>query len=67
MSCGDEACVENTKRAFVGLGCKQQDPTAHDSDLADVAGLSVNEIVDGEIIVERRTEEPPTRDLERVI
>ena len=33
---------------------KQQNPTAHDSELADIAGLSVNEVVDGETIAELR-------------
>ena len=42
-------------------------PTAHDSDLADIAGISVNEVVDGETLAELRAEDFPTRDLERVI
>jgi hypothetical protein len=46
---------------------KLQNPTAHDSDLADIAGISVNEVVDGETIEELRAEDLPTRDLERVI
>ena len=46
---------------------KKQKPTAHDSAIADIAGISVNEVVDGETIVELRAEDLPTRDLERVI
>ena len=46
---------------------KQQNPTAHDSELADIAGISVNEVVDGETIAELSAEDLPTRDLERVI
>mgnify|MGYP001165099546 CR=1 FL=1 len=46
---------------------KQQNPTAHDSELADIAGLSVNEVVDGETIAELRAGDLSTRDLERVI
>ena len=46
---------------------KQQNPTAHDSELADIAGISVNEVVNGETVAELRAEDLPTRDLERVI
>jgi hypothetical protein len=46
---------------------KQQNPTAHDSKLADIAGISVNEVVDGETIDELKAENLPTRDLERVV
>ncbi|MDC0955394.1 hypothetical protein OAR83_02740 [Alphaproteobacteria bacterium] len=46
---------------------KLQNSTAHDSELADIAGISVNEVVDGETIAELRAEDLPTRDLERVI
>ena len=46
---------------------KRQSPTAHDSELADIAGVSVNEVVDDETIAELRAEDLPTRDLERVI
>ena len=46
---------------------KQKNPTAHDSKIADIAGISVNEVVDGETIAELRAEDLPTRDLERVI
>ena len=40
---------------------------SHDSALADIAGISVNEVVNGETIAELRAEDLPTRDLERVI
>ncbi|MEL0294012.1 MAG: hypothetical protein VXA66_10115, partial [Alphaproteobacteria bacterium] len=46
---------------------KQQNPTAHDSELSDIAGISVNEVVNGETIAELKAEDLPTRDLERVI
>ena len=46
---------------------KQQNPTAHDSELTDIAGIRVNEVVDGETIEELRAEDLPTRDLERVV
>ena len=46
---------------------KQQNPTAHDSALADIAGILVNEVVEGETVAELRAEDLPTRDLERVI
>ena len=46
---------------------KQQNPTVHDSELADIAGILVNEVVDGETIAELRAEYLPTRDLEHVI
>ncbi|MDC0444853.1 hypothetical protein OAM78_05960 [Alphaproteobacteria bacterium] len=46
---------------------KQQNPTAHDSELADIAGISVNAVVNGETIAELQAEYLPTRDLERVI
>jgi len=46
---------------------QQQNRTAHDSELADIAGLSVNEVVNGETVAEFRAEYLPTRDLERVI
>ena len=46
---------------------KQQNPTVHDSELADIAGISVNAVVNGETVAELRAEDLPTRDLERVI
>ena len=46
---------------------KQQNPTAHDSELADIAGISVNAVVNGETVAELRAEDLATRDLERVI
>ena len=46
---------------------KQQNPTAHDSELADIAGISVNAVVNGETVAELKAEDLPTRDLERVI
>ena len=46
---------------------KLKNPTAHDSELADIAGILVNEIVDGETVAELRAEDLPTRDLDRVI
>ena len=46
---------------------KQQNPAAHDSELADIAGISVNEVVNRETVAELRAEYLPTRDLERVI
>ena len=46
---------------------KQQNPTAHDSELADIAGILVNEVVNGETVAELRAEDLPTRDLERVV
>jgi hypothetical protein len=46
---------------------KQQNPTAHDSELADIARISVNEVVDSETVAELRADDLPTRDLERVI
>ena len=46
---------------------RQKNPTSHDSELADIAGISVSEVIDGETIVELRAEDLPTRDLERVI
>ena len=46
---------------------KHQNPTAHDSELADIAGISVNAVVNGETIAELQAEYLPTRDLERVI
>ena len=46
---------------------KQQNPTVHDSELADIAGILVNEVVDGETVAELRAEDLPTRDLERVV
>ena len=46
---------------------KQRNPTAHNIDIDDFAGISVNEVVDGETIAELRAEDLPTRDLERVI
>ena len=46
---------------------KQHNPTAHDSELADIAGILVNEVVDGETVAELRAEELPTRNLDRVI
>jgi hypothetical protein len=39
----------------------------HDSELTDIAGILVNEVVDGETVAELRAEDLPTRDLERVI
>jgi hypothetical protein len=46
---------------------KQQNPTAHDTELADIAGISVNAVVNGETIAELRAEDLPTIDLERKI
>ena len=45
---------------------KQQNPKANDSELADIAGISVNEVVNGETVAELRAEDLPTRDLVRV-
>ena len=39
----------------------------HDSELADIAGILVNEVVNGETIAELQAEDLPTRDLERAI
>ena len=36
-------------------------------ELADIAGLLVNEVVNGETVAELKAEDLPTRDLERVI
>ena len=46
---------------------KKQNPTANDSELADISGISVNEVVNGETVAELRAENLHTRDLERVI
>ena len=46
---------------------KKQNPTAYDSELADIAGISVNAVVNGETIAELKAEDLPTKDLERVI
>ena len=46
---------------------KQQNPTAQDSGLTDIAGIRVNEVVDGETIEELRAEDLPTRNLESVV
>ena len=54
-------------RLLLSGNAKQQNPTSHDSELADMAGISVNEVVDGETIEELSAEDLPTRDLERVI
>jgi len=48
------------------LDAKQQNPTAQDSGLTDIAGIRVNEVVDGETIEELRAEDLPTRNLESV-
>ena len=39
---------------------------AHDSELTDIAGISVSEVVDGKTFAEPRAERLPNRDLERV-
>jgi hypothetical protein len=49
------------------LDAKQQNPTAQDSGLTDIAGIRVNEVVDGETIEELRAEDLPTRNLESVV
>ena len=41
---------------------KQRNPTAHDGEIADIAGISVNEVVNGESIAEITAEDLPTRD-----
>ena len=46
---------------------KQQDSTAHYSELADIARISVNKVVNGETVAELKAEDLPTRDLESVI
>ena len=46
---------------------KQKNLTAHDSELVDIAGISVNEFVNGETVAELRAGDLPTRDLEGAI